>query len=381
MTLIVFAVLAIAGTATAQDAAPNPRQTRVPDFIHVLHMYDTTTETPWTVNDATINGDYAGVYNVFYNRSKTDKRFNDYPCGSVGPDYSMVGTCGLTANHREERQTFLDTFYYLPEPPQADREISYNAYAIADELPYTVIVDRMIDQSRPDIITVMRGTSEIDDRFDGYACEEADAGYPPLFLQYCQISMAQHPDNLIRFLDEFYYLPEVLSETTVEAQGNTPDGKETYIWAIPNGGVATFQYPSGWFVQESGDAIIIATSQAVVNASGLGEGDVFIAFRVAHITKQLASGLSPASTARDWLPFLTKPYIEQDWNFEVPSDLTIEAYSATQVAGSSDIGDMTITVVNMGNGRYSIIAAISVQGEMSMFDTIVQAILASVIYS
>ncbi len=164
--------------------------------------------------------------------------------------------------------------------------------------------------------------------------------------------------------------------------GNAPEATAVPVsqnfQSEATGANVAFNYPTGWAASVSNGQILVANSQAALEATGPAAGQFAIRMLVGPIS--VLGGLTAESSAHDVILFFKTSLATTGVTFGDPLDMTIGSFSASRVQGSSTDGDGSITAVNMGDGIFNIASVVSAPGEMKQFEATLNAILATVSY-
>lgn len=144
-------------------------------------------------------------------------------------------------------------------------------------------------------------------------------------------------------------------------------------------GVIALRYPSGWVTNIVNGQIIVANSPAAMDAASPAGGQFVARMVIGPIN--VISGLSTESTSREVIQFFAASLATTGIKFSDPVDVRIGTYGASRIAGSSSDGDGSITAVNMNEGIYNIVSAVSAAGEMAKFEQTLWTILATLTYT
>ncbi len=145
------------------------------------------------------------------------------------------------------------------------------------------------------------------------------------------------------------------------------------------GGNIAFNYPVSWATTSLNGQIAVANSQTALNAPTPSSGQFRFQMLVGPIS--VFDGLTAQSTPRDVLQYLLPKIGAQGVQYSSPVDMTVGTYSASSVQASANDGQASIVAVNMGNGIYNIVSAVSASGELAQFQPTLNAILATVTYN
>jgi hypothetical protein len=162
------------------------------------------------------------------------------------------------------------------------------------------------------------------------------------------------------------------------ATGTPAPANQDFQTSITGGEIA-LRYPSGWVTTVVNGQIIVANSQAALDAASPSGGQ-FVARMVVGPIKVL-SGLSETSTSHEVIQFFAASLATTGIKFSDPTDLRIGTFTASRIAGNSSDGDGSITAVDMNQGIYNIVSVVSAAGEMGKFEQTLWNILASVTYT
>jgi hypothetical protein len=146
-----------------------------------------------------------------------------------------------------------------------------------------------------------------------------------------------------------------------------------------SGGTLSFNYPVGWVTTSNNGQIAVANSQAAMDAAAPSPGQ----FRFQMLAGPISvfEGLDAQTAPVAVIQYLLPKVSSQSLQYSAPTDLTIGTYSASRAQASASDGEGSITAVNMGNGIYNIVSAVSAGGELAQFQPTLDAILATVIYN
>lgn len=144
-------------------------------------------------------------------------------------------------------------------------------------------------------------------------------------------------------------------------------------------GTITFTYPDGWVINDGLGLVTIANSQAAIEAEDPAPGQ----FQARLFTTPISAieGLGVVATPRDVLQFFAADLSTSGVTFNAPSDLTVGARPAARIEGSGTDGQGLVIAMNLDNGNYAFVTAISAPGENSRFEPTLLAILESLAYT
>jgi hypothetical protein len=144
-------------------------------------------------------------------------------------------------------------------------------------------------------------------------------------------------------------------------------------------GTITFNYPDGWIVNDVPGLVTIANSQAAIEAQNPAPGQ----FQARLFTTPISAieGLGVAATPRDVLQFFADGLSTSGVTFNAPADLNIGTRAAARIEGSGTDGQALVLALNLDNGNYAFVSAISAPGEISRFEATLLAILNSLAYT
>jgi hypothetical protein len=144
-------------------------------------------------------------------------------------------------------------------------------------------------------------------------------------------------------------------------------------------GTITFNYPDGWIINDAPGLVTIANGQAAIEAEVPAPGQ----FQARLFTTPISAieGLGVAATPRDVLQFFADGLSTSGVTFNAPADLNIGTRAAARIEGSGTDGQALVLAMNLDNGNYAFVSAISAPGEISRFEPTLLAILNSLVYT
>jgi hypothetical protein len=144
-------------------------------------------------------------------------------------------------------------------------------------------------------------------------------------------------------------------------------------------GTISFNYPDGWIVSDAPGLVTIANSQAAIEAEVPAPGQ----FQARLFTTPISAieGLGLAATPRDVLQFFAESLSTSGVTFNAPADLNVGSRPAARIEGSGTDGQGLVIAMNLDNGNYAFVSAISAPGEISRFEPTLLAILESLAYT
>lgn len=171
----------------------------------------------------------------------------------------------------------------------------------------------------------------------------------------------------------------------IVACDDTSDSDEAAI-ALTESFVASngvsFNYPEGWFVQESGQIITIANEQAVLEASEdeeLGDDTFGIVISAPRPIDQLAVGEAYQDKSSDeLLAIMADELGHLDTTI---TELEIDGRTALRASIDQEAGDGFAVVLDAGNNTFIIAVAATSKGKLGDFKATGMAIIESVRYT
>ncbi len=144
-------------------------------------------------------------------------------------------------------------------------------------------------------------------------------------------------------------------------------------------GTITFSYPDGWIINDAPGLVTIANSQTAIEAQIATPGQ----FQARLITTPISAieGLGIVATPRDVLQFFAEGLSTSGVTFNAPTDLSVGTRPAARIEGSGTDGQGLVLAMNLDNGNYAFVSAISAPGEISRFEPTLLAILESLAYT
>jgi hypothetical protein len=145
-------------------------------------------------------------------------------------------------------------------------------------------------------------------------------------------------------------------------------------------GTIMLQYPAGWTVSDQAGQVVIANSQAAVNAVVPAPGQ--FQARMFGTPISAIANLNPSATPRQVIDFFADSLSTSGVTFNSASELTIgDRHDAARLEGSGTDGQAVVLVVGMGNGIFLFVTATTAPGELSRFEPTLQSIVSSVVYT
>lgn len=144
-------------------------------------------------------------------------------------------------------------------------------------------------------------------------------------------------------------------------------------------GTIRFNYPDGWIINDAPGLVTIGNSQAAIEAVDPAPGQ----FQARLFTTPISAieGLGVVATPRDVLQFFADDLSTSGVTFNAPADLTIGARPAARIEGSGTDGQGVVIAMNLDDGNYAFVSAISSPGEISRFEPTLLVILQSLAYT
>jgi hypothetical protein len=144
-------------------------------------------------------------------------------------------------------------------------------------------------------------------------------------------------------------------------------------------GTIRFNYPDGWIINDAPGLVTIANSQAAIDAEITAPGQ----FQARLFTTPISAieGLGVVATPRDVLQFFAEDLSTSGVTFNAPADLTVGARPASRIEGSGTDGQGVVIAMNLDDGNYAFVSAISAPGEISRFEPTLLVILQSLVYT
>jgi hypothetical protein len=187
---------------------------------------------------------------------------------------------------------------------------------------------------------------------------------------------------------------EVTSVPTTDPNLPTATTDPTLIAATPSGidsgggtyttrnGKLSFEYPQGWFVQESGSQVIIANDRAAF--TGTVRSGIYQINLVVSPIGELAIGSDDAVqtslTAQEVLAQLAEGYQTTGTEVSAPFEDSIGGRPTYFVRINNASTEAILGVLDL-NGTHVALAAVAARGELSLLEPVARTVGASVEYT